>query len=129
MRGTPWLNPPCPYCSAATKKHGSKGELKRYLCGECKHTFYREPTSDGAPLEPKEIPENITRTNIGQVIRDLRGNGGWSMQKLADHSGYCVTTIYMIENNKQCGGYWRTVCDLIDTMGYDVNIKKREVEQ
>lgn len=76
-------------------------------------------------------PEIITHTNIGELIRTLRESEKHTLHSLAAVSGYTYHTIYALERKRADGrrprgGYWRTICDLLDSMDYDVIIKKRK---
>lgn len=77
------------------------------------------------------MAEIITHRDTGELIRTLRESEKHTLDSLAAQSGYTYHTIYTLERKRAdgyrpCGGYWRTVCDLLDAMGYDVIIKRRE---
>lgn len=75
--------------------------------------------------------EIITHTRPSELIRNLRESGNQSILDLARDSGYSYQTIYTLEGKRgigarPCGGHWRTICDLLDAMGYDIIIRRRE---
>lgn len=76
------------------------------------------------------MTEIITHRDSGELIRLLRESEKHTLHSLSAQSGYTYHTIYTLERqrgdgHRPRGGYWRTVCDLLDAMGYDVIIKRR----
>lgn len=74
------------------------------------------------------MAEIITHEMPAQLVYRLRMDHQFTQRELEKISGYCQGTINKIENiddPRRRGGYWRTVCDLLDAMGYDVIIRKR----
>lgn len=72
----------------------------------------------------------ITHADIGKTVAFLREQNGLTRQGLEKIAGYGGTTVSRLETEgkykRQRGGYWRTICDLLDAMGYEIVVRKRK---
>lgn len=66
-----------------------------------------------------------TTSWLGQVIRDLRHERGWTQNDLAGYAGVHPLTILRIEHNHQVGSM-RVISLLLDALGYELEVMRKK---
>lgn len=119
MRAMPWLNPHCPACDSGTISHGQMKGRPRYKCKSCDRTF----TPRSGKSESEKIKEMMVSEST-EFLRRIRLSEDISLAVLEQISGHSSHVLWKIERNRGVDR-WRTVCDVIEAMGYDVIIRRR----
>lgn len=120
MRAMPWLNPPCPDCDSGTISHGQMKGTPRYKCKSCERTF----THRSGKSESEKIKEMVVSEST-EFLKRIRLSEEISLPLLEQISGHSSHVLWKIERGRGADR-WRTVCDVLEAMGYEIVIKRRE---